>query len=1660
MRNFNSDVQGFVKKHRTQKRLAVLSIILAVAVLLSVIASLIEPAISATNLKETNKTVSDAIMLVGENNVLYSAGDTVADVIAKANDRYALGIASQFSVFLETDFKTTAADTEGRLAVGGNLDPSGYLYGTDGGDGYRVGLGHYVDSYASINLVDSQFGGTYAHAIVGGTVGQKLATKPSVKETYEADDKTKTTRQRYFLVNADSNVDSSYDKTAFYTKTSDVLDFTSAFSLLKQRSGTISVNAKKVANTTVTIDEANNTVTFTGPGENVVADSIMFNVTAEQWATISKMSSPQFIFTDIPKLATPLTGTEVWGNDDCNTANCYATHNATVNNVTWENTYIIVNVEGDGSLQMPQSAVQTSVNGYWINKGGTNNGETYANVNNKFGCSTLLYNFSEATGLKLGGDFQGSILAPLADVTDMSTGTKDGCKGHLSGALVAKSFDGATEFGYRSYTGPLEVLGTTTHYRINVDKLDDSSQYLAGAQLGLYTVDESGNLSAEPVYSWTSGSASETIEVDAGTKYAVKEISAPTGYIKSEEVHYFTVTESEKQQANASYTETVTTIIPGTTKITKIAFNQGSDKKYFEKLTIAITDGSGTTTEYKGANHILSGSGPSAIVNVTQATINGTTVYTMNSFTAIDAVSVSVTSEKDKDSVTVFLYGENDTLLATIADVNKNNAGSWVSTTQGGTVTEDVTYSQSFTYVPSVTLTVYNDNKFTQTKSQTTISTTDLNNTAYEIGNEIVSGTDIESRKDELGVAVATSGNNYFVIQNGMPLTPIVDTGTFTVVNQKEITQEGADFTIQAFEKDNPEMGVTGSNYYVYTEDGTKVTKGEDTHNLGESIKDKIDNKNLLEGKLPPGTYYLQQNQAPTGDYVLPDSSTELKFTVNDDGTVTIPDSSKEYLEYDEDTSTLKIYYTKTAEDPDEGETQVGTDFTILAYDKDTGSSLWNSNYVLYSNDGTTVSRDNEYCWLNQSVAGQVKNEYKTDDGKLKPGTYYFVQNQSPSSDYVVPNNSTRLEFTVNSDGTITVSDNSSEYIEYDESTSTLKVYYSKTAENPDEGETQVGADITLQKVDKTDGTALSGATIALYDASNDAKIYEFSGLGTVNISGYIGEAYKLDGKLKPGSYYLMETTAPSGYTLPTGVKMYFTVATDGSVSVDSGSESYLIYESQTLKILNTKESSGGDSGEDSEEDEQQPTYQIGIDKFDSSSTYLAGAKFEVYSISDTDEETKIAEFTSGTDRYYIELPVGTYKLVEVEAPEGYTVAEPIIFKVEEIMVTAESNVISSESELLSVADSQSESDKYPYDYTIENILSTYEVFVSGDFIGQNHFTGAVASGGLMDYAAHGGAHNGRVFADYGYIVKRSVVENTVVNPKLYYGSLYSGVTAEDGWVQNADFINMNEAFGYIKQQSTKIAQDTTNILKPDSNGVLTINLSDNADENKFKISYSDWQKVTRVDVNSSYFSKDASDISKDIMRCGLTLSFIGVGDNTVTLNGEYGSPMFYYNNNSFRNAVHGQEQYNLDGTNILFNFPDATEEVIANAMAGHIVAPLANVTYNGGEGGAIAETVTVANEIHFFPYSGYTGDMTNIGEPKEVVTYEQAGLVETITTHIITINGETVEFVVVYNQKSSVTAVMPSTGGSGTTIYFAAGAMLIAVACIGLVVKRRMVRR
>ncbi|MBR6243512.1 MAG: hypothetical protein IKQ90_08465, partial [Ruminococcus sp.] len=190
------------------------------------------------NLSEDSQR-DDVVLLVGSGSPL--AATTVEETLANAEAEYALGIASQFCVFLQDNFIVSESDAEGRLAVGGSID-----FTVNNNDWqYNIGKGDF-NTQKTLNSLTGVT--NYAHVIWGAKgndyddgkytspVLHNIATHVSYKETGGEDF---VTPYQIFAVESDEgvayvNADPLYAsaKKQFYNATGEhkLIDFDKYFS--------------------------------------------------------------------------------------------------------------------------------------------------------------------------------------------------------------------------------------------------------------------------------------------------------------------------------------------------------------------------------------------------------------------------------------------------------------------------------------------------------------------------------------------------------------------------------------------------------------------------------------------------------------------------------------------------------------------------------------------------------------------------------------------------------------------------------------------------------------------------------------------------------------------------------------------------------------------------------------------------------------------------------------------------------------------------------------------------------------------------------------------------------------------------------------------------------------------------------------------------------------------------------------------------------------------------------------------------------------------------------------------------------------------------------------------------------------------------------------
>lgn len=603
MKELQKTVESYItNRHKQKKYLAVLT---ALSIMISFVVpfTLIEPAISTTGdgispqaANATDETLQnysgkagnivDGVtyspsemsvkdLLIGHvsDNETHSWADgctTAAEVVESAKRQYFLGIAYDFCVFLESNFEPTDSDAEGRVAVGGNI-----IKPKDGN--YQIGAGDFGSNTALKDTDNYQGITDFAHVIANGYIGRvdpygtkngggKAANYDSdffkrlvisdYDQSYHRDDNDKIevysgTHNHYLLKNGSndwigSNPITDADEAAqIYMQTdTPLIDFTETFEWLRNQSEALS------AKTSIPGVIDGSTITFTIPKNIKAGDTVYFSL--ESWP--ENVTDIYFEFEDkenppVVRDGLPLVEENNYNEPEgswcptCNIViNCGGNSFGTGNSANLTNTYI-------NGLPISNRPKGIGVGDYY---------DKVKATNNRLASEKILYNFYEAgktddsVKSTLKGNFNGTIFAPYANIE-----SAEGCDGHLSGALIAKSFHGGMEFGYRPYRGTIDILGSKAGYAVPFDKfITGTANPLAGATFAV--TDENG----KNVLSWTSDGTTKYAEIPAEVDftgetdysaedavlniehiYTVSEKNAPTGYIKSDRTYKVIVNE-------------------------------------------------------------------------------------------------------------------------------------------------------------------------------------------------------------------------------------------------------------------------------------------------------------------------------------------------------------------------------------------------------------------------------------------------------------------------------------------------------------------------------------------------------------------------------------------------------------------------------------------------------------------------------------------------------------------------------------------------------------------------------------------------------------------------------------------------------------------------------------------------------------------------------------------------------------------------------------------------------------------------------------------------------------------------------------------------------------------------------------------------------------
>lgn len=302
---------------------------------------------------------------------------------------------------------------------------------------------------------------------------------------------------------------------------------------------------------------------------------------------------------------------------------------------------------------------------------------------------------------------------------------------------------------------------------------------------------------------------------------------------------------------------------------------------------------------------------------------------------------------------------------------------------------------------------------------------------------------------------------------------------------------------------------------------------------------------------------------------------------------------------------------------------------------------------------------------------------------------------------------------------------------------------------------------------------------------------------------------------------------------------------------------------------------------------------------------------------------------------------------------------------------------------------------KYDKAYTIENILSSYNLFIENDLDSVSHVVGAIAVGNNFTGATSGDAAKAPSYAKNiikiaNYNCGKYLEAADRETLAFYYQTVADGVTllGTDFEQISQPYIDFAQAFANIRAWSQGKAKET-------GANVWTATLSDvketysHASKCKLDIDLATltatniiipkdvYEKVGMINFVSSAGATNA-EITEALARNGYTITIPGVKEVMLKFDYSHSDKQICINEQSIENSFKKlsgaieEGQANLDGTNLIWNFPDATD-ISIKYLTGHLVAPNATATLTGGnfEGNVIAKNAFIDCEAHFYSYYG-----------------------------------------------------------------------------------------
>ncbi len=642
------------------------------------------------------------------------------------------------------------------------------------------------------------------------------------------------------------------------------------------------------------------------------------------------------------------------------------------------------------------------------------------------------------------------------------------------------------------------TLALTDKVQVKVNKVDDGNNPVANALLALYEVGSNTAIEA-----WTSGLEAYKIDYDLvpETEYVIAEIGHPNGYEKAANVYI------KIDAAGKLYTKVNGVYQPCSTPVIKMVDNK-------QWLAIKKTD-LVTGSEIKDARLQITDSADTVKYRWTSSDTQAYMIEVSElvpreeyTFTEITAPFGYETAESIKFYVDedgrLFVKNADATTYSAASDniVNMQDKPLDIGISKLGLGGEALAGAR-------LSITDVNGNRITGISSWTSNGTlhkvpvTAFNpNTEYLLVEEVA----------PTGYAKIKPVKFKFDATSKLK---IWDGNVYTDAHDSKIvvTDEELDVTISKQDISGDE--VEGATLTVKDSNGNVVDTWI-SDNTSHAIGDKLN---------AGAIYTLEETAAPDG-YAY---ATDIKFRVNDDGSVSIYNKNTSAWEAKTDTEVVMV---------DEA-----LAVTITKQDI-SGDEVKGALLVLKDENDVIVD-----TWISSSAPHDISSSLKAD-------TAYTLIEKSAPKGYAY---STNITFRVEKDGTISIYNEEKARWEAKSDTDIVMV---------DEA-----LDITISK-ENISGKEVKGATLTLKDSEGNVVDTWVSGKKPHNIGKKVNAGSK---------YTLEETSAPDGYVYATDIT--FKVNKDGSVSIynekkdkwEKQSETEVVMVDEAIKVTISKQDISGD---------------------------------------------------------------------------------------------------------------------------------------------------------------------------------------------------------------------------------------------------------------------------------------------------------------------------------------------------------------------------------------------------------------------------------------------------------------------------------------------------